>query len=150
MAQTATRSLTQIFNTQIANWFVLFVKLHHYHWFVKGDKFYELHKKFEEMYREAAEYVDQLAERLLAVKGTPVSTMRDFLQQSSVAEASGNETAEQMVRNVLQDYETIRSELKEGIRIAESENDDSTADLFIQMRTALEKHIWMLSAYLGK
>jgi len=149
-AKTPTRSLAQILNAQIANWAVLYVKLHNYHWYVKGDKFFKLHQKFEELYDEAAEHIDVLAERLLAIQGKPAGTMREFLQLASISEASGNETAEQMVQALLHDFTAIKAELKEGIRAAESEGDDSTADLLTGIHTGLEKQIWMLSAYLGR
>jgi len=149
-AKTSTRSLAQLLNAQIANWAVLYVKLHSYHWYVKGDKFFELHQKFEELYNEAAEHIDVLAERLLALQGKPASTMREFLQLASISEASGNETAEQMVQTLLHDFTAIKAELKEGIRAAESEGDDSTVDLLTGIHTGLDKHIWMLSAYLSK
>ncbi|WP_374718123.1 Dps family protein, partial [Neobacillus sp.] len=57
--------LANVLNKQIANWAVLYLKLHNYHWFVKGDQFFTLHAKFEEFYNEAADHLDELAERLL-------------------------------------------------------------------------------------
>lgn len=45
--------LHSVLNKQIANWNVLFVKLHNYQWYVKGDQFFTLHAKFEELYNEA-------------------------------------------------------------------------------------------------
>ena len=148
--KTSARTLSEILNAQVANWAVLYFKLHSYHWYVKGDKFFELHEKFEQLYNEAAEYIDVLAERLLALQGKPASTMRDFLKLASVAEASGDETADQMVEAILRDFAAMKEELKEGIRLAESQNDTSTADMLTDIRTSLEKHIWMLSAYLGR
>ena len=148
-AKTSDRTLAEILNAQIANWAVLYFKLHSYHWYVKGDKFFELHEKFEQLYNEAAEHIDVLAERLLALRGKPAGTMRDFLKLASVAEASGQETAEQMVEAVLQDFTAMKAELREGIRLAESRDDTSTADLLTGIQTSLDKHIWMLSACLG-
>ncbi|WP_202080936.1 Dps family protein [Caldalkalibacillus salinus] len=151
MAQnTTTITLTDVLNKQIANFSVLFVKLHNYHWFVSGENFYELHVKFEEFYNESQGYIDDLAERLLAIKGKPVATMRDFLQTATVTEATGQETSTQMVETIAKDFETIVSELKEGIKVAEEHEDDPTADMLIHIRTNLEKHVWMLHAFLNK
>ncbi|MFV9509997.1 Dps family protein [Tepidibacillus sp. LV47] len=145
-----TQTLTDMLNKQISNFGVLFVKLHNYHWFVTGEGFYELHKKFEEFYNEAAGYVDKLAERLLAINGRPVATMKEFLQQTSITESSGNENAQQMVQNVANDFNTIISELKQGIEVAEREKDHPTVDMLIHICKNLEKHVWMLNAYLRK
>jgi len=148
--ETATQTLTEILNKQIANFSVLYVKLHNYHWFVKGEGFFDLHIKFEEFYNETATCIDELAERLLAIKGRPLATMRDFLQNSSITEAKGNENSQQMVQSISQDFTTIVEELKRGIAEAEQVGDHPTADMLIGIRTNLEKHIWMLESYLGK
>ncbi|MGA8942376.1 MAG: DNA starvation/stationary phase protection protein [Thermoactinomyces sp.] len=144
------QDLQTILNRQLANWSVLYFKLHHYHWFVKGDQFFELHQKFEEYYNEAASALDQIAERLLTIGGIPSSTMREYLNQATIQEAVGNETAEQMVQQVIEDFRTIAQESKEAIKAAESVGDDATADLFIGLGAKLEKHLWMLAAYAAK
>lgn len=149
MAQQTVVSVTEALNKQISNWSVLYIKLHHYHWFVKGGQFFTLHAKFEELYDEAAQYIDDLAERVLAVGGKPLSTMKDYLAHSSVKEAAGNENAEAMVKALTADFVTVIGELQEGIKAAEAAGDESTVDMFIGMHTALEKHVWMLKSFLG-
>lgn len=143
-------TLTEVLNKQIANWTVLYVKLHNYHWYVKGQQFFTLHAKFEELYTEAALHIDELAERLLALGGKPVATMKGCLEAASVREAEGNETAEQMVQTTADDFGIIIRELKEGMAIAQEQNDETTADLLLAIHTSLEKHVWMLNSFLGK
>lgn len=150
MSITMSRPVTDVLNKQVANWSVLFIKLHHFHWYVTGPDFFTLHSKFEELYNEAATYVDALAERLLAKNGKPVSTMKACMQQASIQEATGGESPEQMVQALIQDFNTVIGELKEGIAAAEAADDDATADMFVGMSSSLEKHVWMLQAFLGK
>lgn len=78
--------LIQAVNKQVANWTVMYVKLHNYHWYVKGKDFFTLHEKFEELYNETATYIDDLAERLLALNGKPIATMKESLETASVKE----------------------------------------------------------------
>ncbi|USG64502.1 DNA starvation/stationary phase protection protein [Brevibacillus ruminantium] len=144
------RSVQDVLNRQIANWSVLYIKLHHCHWYVNGSQFFTLHAKFEELYNEAAGYVDELAERLLAIGGKPVSTMSACLQATSLKEAAGNESAEAMVQAVVADFQQVVSELEEGMTLAENEHDESTADMFLGISTSLQKHVWMLQAFLGQ
>ncbi|WP_019636010.1 Dps family protein [Paenibacillus fonticola] len=144
------QALHQQLNLQIANWTVLYTKLHHFHWYVKGPQFFTLHEKFEELYNEAAGYVDEIAERLLAIGGEPISTLKVALAQTTIAEAGGKQTAEQMVAEVVADFETVSQELKQGMEAAEQAEDEATGDLLLGMLSSLEKHIWMLNAYLGK
>lgn len=150
MQATTTQSLLSVLNKQVANCAILYVKLHNYHWYVKGENFYELHAKFEELYNEIADFLDELAERILTLNGRPLATMRDFLQHATVTEAAGNEDARQMVQNIADDFATIVAELKQGIVSAEKENDQATADILIGMRKKLEKHRWMLTSFLAR
>ncbi|MFO7262602.1 MAG: Dps family protein [Bacillota bacterium] len=142
-------NLTDILNKQIANWTVMYVKLHNYHWYVTGEQFFTLHEKFEELYNEAATYIDDLAERLLALGGKPVATMKGALELASVQEATGGETARDMVQTVVNDFRLMIAELKQGMERAQAVSDETTHDLLLGIHTNLEKHVWMLSAYLG-
>lgn len=144
------QTLHQQLNLQIANWTVLYTKLHHFHWYVKGPQFFTLHEKFEELYNEAAGYVDEIAERLLAIGGEPISTLKDALAQTTISEAAGKQTAEEMVAAVVADFEAISQELKHGMEAAEQAEDEATGDLLLGMLSSLDKHRWMLNAYLGK
>ncbi|MGL4521025.1 MAG: Dps family protein [Bacilli bacterium] len=139
----------QHLNKQLANWGVLFFKLHQYHWFVKGEAFFELHEKFEEYYDEAKGYVDEIAERMLIVGATPASTMKEYLELSSVQEGQAPTCSKEMVKNVLADFTTIVNESKQAIDALEEAGDRGSADLLVDIVAALEKHQWMLRTYLA-
>lgn len=140
--------VSDVLNKQIANWSVLFVKLHNYHWYVKGPQFFTLHDKFEQLYNEAALHIDELAERLLALGGTPVATMKEYIEVASIKEATGSEAAEEMVDSIVTDFDTLISELKEGMEAAEQVGDETTADMLLAIHQSLEKHNWMLRSFL--
>ena len=142
------KQLIDELNMQLANWNVLYTKLHNYHWYVTGPNFFTLHEKFEELYTEAAGYVDEIAERILTIGGKPLATLKDYLAQTSVDEAVNKEQPKEMVETLVKDFQLIVSESKEVIVIAEENNDDVTVDLFTGIIVSLEKHGWMLQAYL--
>jgi len=144
-----TTSLEQILNRQVANLNVLYVKLHNYHWFVKGEQFFSLHVKFEELYDDVTLKMDEVAERLLSIKGTPSATLKEYLELTTLQEATGKEDTRGMVQSLIEDFATISEELTEGIELAEEASDQPTADLFIKIRSDLEKNQWMLRSFLG-
>ncbi|MBM7095908.1 DNA starvation/stationary phase protection protein [Bacillus sp. H-16] len=142
---------TEILNRHVSNFNVLFVKLHNYHWFVKGPDFFTLHVKFEELYNEVAGHIDELAERLLAVQGKPVATMREYLETATVKEAEGESSANEMVEALVKDFDTLVEELKGDIETLEEHvGDEATADMLIGVRQSFEKHNWMLRSYMGQ
>lgn len=140
--------LEQLLNKEVANFAVLYTKLHNYHWYVKGPLFFQLHAKFEELYDEATEIYDELAERILMLGGKPVATLKQSLELASIAEASGLETKEEMIKVIINDFRQIDTELKEGVKLAEGLEDDVTVDLLTTTRASLQKHVWMLSELL--
>ncbi|MBB6018981.1 starvation-inducible DNA-binding protein [Paenibacillus sp. JGP012] len=143
------KSVEQVLNRQVANLNVLYVKIHNYHWYVKGPNFFTLHVKFEEFYNEITVQMDEIAERLLTLKGSPVATMKEYLEMASIQEASGKEDANAMVQNLIEDFATLSSEYQEGIDLADAAEDQPTADMLTGFKADLEKHMWMLRAYLG-
>ncbi|SDY77495.1 starvation-inducible DNA-binding protein [Evansella caseinilytica] len=144
----ANEKTAEILNKQVANWNVLFVKLHNYHWYVKGVNFFKLHEKFEELYNEAAGHIDELAERLLTLGGEPVATMKEYLEIATVPEASGERKAEEMVQALVKDFQALSAEL--NVAIGELDDDEPTQDMLIGVRQSVEKHTWMLRSFLGE
>ena len=138
--------LFKALNKQVANFSVFFTKLHHYHWYVEGPQFYQLHVKFEELYDEMNKLYDEFAERILMIGGNPVSSLKSYLELTSLSEGSGKEAALVMAKHVLNDFKLMNTELKEVLEIAQGLGDEVTADLVIGAMTSFEKHIWMLSA----
>ena len=141
--------LQSLMNVQLANWTLMYTKLHNYHWYVKGPNFFTLHAKFEEFYTETSTYIDDTAERLLTIGGKPVATLKEVLDIATINEATGLESADEMVKAILQDFNTLCQDIIEIIEAAEDANDEETADLYLGIKATLEKHIWMLQSYLG-
>lgn len=142
-------SIEKMLNLQVANLNVLYVKLHNYHWYVKGENFFSLHEKFEELYDDVTLKMDEVAERLLSLKGSPAATMKEYLEIATIQEASGKEDTRGMVQTLLEDFATLSEELSEGIELAEKNGDQPTGDIFIKIRNDFEKSAWMLRAFLG-
>ncbi|SFS44194.1 starvation-inducible DNA-binding protein [Paenibacillus sp. 453mf] len=148
--KTETKStIEQLLNREVANLNVLYVKLHNYHWYVKGSNFFTLHNKFEELYNTVSLQMDEVAERLLTIKGSPAATMKEYLDLASIQEASGGEDPKTMVQNLIEDFATLSEEYVEGIEAAEEAGDGPTADMLTGFQADLEKHIWMLRSYLA-
>ncbi|MCK9470513.1 MAG: Dps family protein [Bacilli bacterium] len=135
-------------NREVANLGVLYTKLHNFHWFVDGVKFFELHEKFEELYDEVTEHFDAVAERILMLDGTPFATLKEFLANATVKEAGAKLDGKQMVQELLKDFELLQKELTETIKVAQELEDEVTADLLIGMLASLQKHSWMFRTYL--
>ena len=139
-------------NNQVATLGVLYTRLHQFHWYVKGPHFFTLHEKFEELYDEVTANLDEVAERLLAIGGEPYSTLQEFIDHSIIDEKVTDKdlSADDMVKAVITDFETIRKSLQEGIELTDEHGDFPSNDLLIVIKESIDKHLWMLRAYLGE
>lgn len=144
------KELMEELNVQVSTWSVMYAKLHNYHWYVKGKQFFTLHAKFEELYNEATAHMDEIAERILTLGGNPTATLKEHLEQSVVKEAKGDEEAEEMVKAVADDFGEIMKSLKKGMDAASKDGDDMTEDILNATYQSIEKHQWMLNAFLGE
>lgn len=141
-----------ILNELVANLGVLFVKLHQYHWHVTGSEFYTLHEKFEELYNQALAHFDEFAERLVTKGERPYSTLLEFLQHATISEKPYFDpiSSEQMVGNLITDYETLKAIALDGIEAAQEENDPVSEDMFIGFVQQTDLNVWMLRSFINK
>ena len=58
---------------------VFYANLRGFHWDVKGHGFFVMHSKYEELYNDAAEKVDEVAERILQLGSNPESRFSTYL-----------------------------------------------------------------------
>lgn len=139
-------------NHIISNQAILHVKLHQYHWYVKGPNFFSLHEKFENLYDENAKYHDEIAERLIASGAKPASTTEEYTKYGLISESPKDKylSAEEMVKNLVEDYRVTRDLTLRTIRLSQKEEDDVLEDTMIGYKNYLDKTIWMLQAFLGK
>lgn len=145
-----TERLVESMNELLANYSVHYQKLRNYHWNVKGADFFDLHEQFEDRYNIAKESIDEIAERIRVFGHTPVSTMSEYLKISNIKETGTDIEAEEMVKEVLRDYEVLLSYLTDTMNAAIDIGDVGTEDMLNTFIQDMEKHHWMLSAFLGK
>lgn len=137
-------------NHLLANYSVHYQKLRNYHWNVKGNDFFDLHIEFENQYNEAHKNIDEIAERIRIFQETPVSTLKEYLEMSDVKETSTTLSAELMVREILSDYRILLEQMFTAVDIAVEQRDSGTERMVKGFIHNIEKHHWMLSAFLAK
>jgi starvation-inducible DNA-binding protein len=133
----------------LADSYTLYLKTHNYHWNVTGPQFNSLHLMFEEQYTELAAAVDEIAERIRALGMRAPGSYSEYAMLTSIDEGSGEETAEEMVRQLAIGQETVVRTAREAFPAADAANDEPTADLLTQRMQIHEKNAWMLRSMLG-
>lgn len=143
-------TMVQPLNSLLADYQVFYQKLRNYHWNVYGPQFFKLHEKFEEMYDEAADQIDEIAERILALGARPASTFKEYLELASLKEDVTIPAPDAMVENILADLKKLIAALRGVADKAAGANDPATANLVEEIADGHEKTAWMLTAWLAK
>ena len=133
----------------LADSYSLYLKTHNYHWNVEGPLFNTLHLMFEEHYTELATAVDEIAERIRALGVKAPGSYSAYSELTSISEASGNESAEDMIRELVVGQETVARTARQAIAAADAASDEPTADLLTQRMQIHEKNAWMLRSMLA-
>jgi starvation-inducible DNA-binding protein len=139
-----------LLNQQLADTFDLFSQTKQAHWNVKGMQFHALHELFDKLAANLGEHTDTLAERVAALGGTALGTVRMAAAATRLREVPVDfEGSEATVRVMAERYAELAKSTRRAIDKADEEGDADTADLFTGISRDLDKHLWFLEAHLG-
>lgn len=134
-------------NVLLADYHLYYQKLRNFHWNVIGKNFFDLHEKFEELYDDAKLKVDEIAERILTLRYTPISNLTDYLEASNLKESKADLTDYEMIETLLKDHGTLLKQMRSVVETADKAGDEGTIDLIGAYIRELEKTSWMLDAW---
>ena len=143
------QELAGMLNYLLANYQVFYQNLRGFHWNVKGNKFFELHLKFEELYNDAVLKIDEIAERILTLQGVPLHTFEAYLKQSSIKSVEKDKVDGSIIPTVIENFSVLISKERAILSIAAEAGDEGTVSQMSDYITQTEKTVWMLNAYLG-
>lgn len=142
----------EILNQLVADLSQLHMVVHQHHWYMRGSRFLTLHLYLDEVMDELDSQLDFVAERLVTLDGSPVSTLSEIAKMTKIPDEKGNwdETIDERYAKIIDGYRYLDKLYEKGIEVSDKEGDASTNDMLTGFHTAIEKRIWMMSAELGK
>ncbi len=135
-------------NGLLANFQLFYINARGFHWNITGNKFFELHAKFEELYTDALVKIDEVAERILTIGYTPLHSFSDYIATSTIKEATNISDGQRAVEIVLESFRVLLSIERDISEIAGNANDEGTSALMSDYIREQEKLVWMYSASL--
>jgi starvation-inducible DNA-binding protein len=145
----ATR-LAEKMNELLSNFHLFYINTRGFHWNIKGDKFFELHLKFEELYTDSQLKIDEIAERILTLGHTPLHGYTDFLKQSKIKELKNVADGKRAVASVIDSFGQLLGLERDILNLSADAGDEGTNALMSDYIRQQEKLVWMYSAFLGK
>lgn len=138
-------------NDLLANYHIHYQNLRGSHWNVRGNNFFTLHDKFEELYTNALTTIDELAERILTLGKSPYSTFSDYIKHAEIKEVDtiGMDDIA-MVKTIIGDLEVLIGQQRDILEVTADASDEGTNDMINAFMQYNEKQHWMLSAFVNK
>lgn len=144
------RKLSDKLNELLANYSIFYQNLRGYHWNIKGQKFFELHIKFEELYNSLVLKIDEVAERILTLGHSPEHRYSKYKEVSSIKESKELSDGLKAVEDILNSFQQIILIQRVLLKLSENAEDEGTNALISDYIREQEKLVWMYSAYLHK
>ncbi|PZO55863.1 MAG: DNA starvation/stationary phase protection protein Dps [Phormidesmis priestleyi] len=143
------KPVVEMLNTTLAATTDLRTQTKQAHWNVKGKDFYQLHLLFDEMAGELEEFSDMVAERITALAGTAMGTVR-MAASASILPEYDFEVVGGMdhVATLADRYAAYAKHLRESINKADELGDQDTNDLYVEISRTIDKRLWFLEAHL--
>lgn len=148
--QTKSKELAGLLNELLANYSVFYQNSRGYHWNIKGDKFFVLHEKFEELYNDLFAKIDELAERILTLGYAPEHKYTSYIKASEIKESKEVTDGTKAVEGILSSFQTLISLQRKALELSDEINDEGTNALMSDYIREQEKLVWMYSAFLSK
>ncbi len=150
LKETDCKKIAEKLNVLLANYSVFYQNTRGAHWNIKGDQFFTLHPKFEELYNNLILKIDEIAERILTLGATPNHNYSDYLKLSTIKESRDVSNAAKDVENILSSFKVVIDLQRELLDITDKAGDEGTNSQMSDYITEQEKEVWMYNSYLSK
>jgi starvation-inducible DNA-binding protein len=137
-------------NELLANFSIYYMNVRGFHWNIKGEKFFELHLKFEEIYNDLQVKIDEIAERILTLGYTPAHAYSTYNETSTIKEVKNVSDGREGVKHLLEGFQQLIIKEREILDLSGDMDDEGTNALMSDYIREQEKTVWMLSSWLGK
>ena len=135
-------------NVLLASYQMYYQNLRGFHWNIKGNQFFSLHAKFEELYGDAVEKIDEIAERILTLGASPLHSFEDYIKVSSIKAEVNKSDAVSTISITLDNISALIKIEREVLSLAEAADDEGTLAMMSDYISQQEKLVWMLTSFM--
>jgi len=140
-------SLNESLNKLLSDYHVFYQNVRGFHWNVMGSDFFDLHIKFEELYKQVNKNIDELAERIVTIGYRPLHAFSDFLSNASLQEIKNVKDGKQCVSHVINGLGMLIGEHRKYAADSDEAEDIVTTDMLTKFTGDLEKRLWMFTMF---
>jgi len=144
------KELADLLNNLLANYSIFYQNTRGYHWNISGEKFFELHLKFEELYNDLFVKIDEIAERILTLGHAPQHRFSKYINHAEILENNEVTNGNKGIKEILSAFKLLLIKQRHILNISAEIDDEGTNAQMSDYIREQEKLVWMYSAYLNK
>lgn len=133
----------------LANYSVFYQNTRGYHWNLEGEKFFELHVKFEELYNDLILKIDAIAERIRTLGHTSEYRFSEYLKLSTINESTNVVDGRNSVKEILASFKILLIKQRHILDLSGKISDEGTNSLMSDYIREEEILVWMYSSFLN-
>lgn len=151
MDQKTREKMIALLNQHLADIFDLYSQTKQAHWNVKGSQFFQLHELYDKLAEELEDFTDVVAERITALGGMAMGTVRMSAASSRLPECDPSAVQElDSLKELVMRYAAFGKNVRAAADDADEAKDAGTSDLFVDISRASDKALWFLEAHIQK
>ncbi|MDG1722849.1 MAG: DNA starvation/stationary phase protection protein [Flavobacteriaceae bacterium] len=144
------KELVHALNDLLANYAIIYQNIRGYHWNIQGDKFFELHLKFEELYNDFFIKIDEIAERILTLGHAPEHKYSNYLRSAKITESNEVSNGIKAIHEILDGFAILLNKERHILQLSGEIDDEGTNAQMSDYIREQEKLVWMYSAYISQ
>jgi starvation-inducible DNA-binding protein len=141
--------ISDLLNELLANFQIYYQNLRGIHWNIKGQSFFDLHVKFEELYDDSNLKIDMIAERILTLEHTPLHTHEDYINVAKIRVGVNVKEAKEAIALILDSLKELILIERHILQLAADADDEGTVSMMSDFISEQEKTVWMMKAWLA-
>ena len=143
------KSVAVLLNDRLADLIDLQLQTKQAHWNVKGPSFIALHELFDSVAEEIEDFVDTVAERIVALGGTAEGTLTAVSKRTKLAAyplniTSGRDHVDALSTALATAGKAVRAAIDQSNELGDAD----TADLFTGISRDIDKKLWFVESHL--
>ena len=132
----------------LADTYTLYLKTQYYHWNIKSQNFYSLHKMLQTQYEELALAIDDIAEHISMLGHLAPGTFSEFEKATEIPPPSKDVSFDTMLHDLLKSHEILYKRANTALKNIKEGGDEVVADFFVGRIAKHRKFIWLLSSHI--
>lgn len=126
--------------------FALYMRAHACHWNVEGPFFESYHRLFADIYQDAWDSIDAIAEQIRQLDAYAPASLERMIELSRIKGSNDVLPASDMLQVSLKDHEILIAALTEALHLAETADKQGLVNFLAERIEAHSKMRWQLRA----